>query len=268
MLKPLAWQGDLCYGPSRGNKVTFRRPEDASRGVDRPAADRRSRARPRSRRTSVRTGRHTIDAFRRWLGAGSAADPAAGEGARPAPRRGRGGRRAGVRPRQARRELASAQPAAASGSWAASMPTCSARAPPTGTSFPRPGGPRSAVRLAGSHRSWSGRRRLRHVAPRWRPGAGRLVPGGRSRAGPTLDEEVARLSAILDGRSARWSATILIVGSELPARSDVHTGPQPGTGVEARGSGGRRSLRAQCTSLAHRAPRHGCGYRGRDRNRS
>jgi hypothetical protein len=28
--KPLAWQGDLCYGPSRGTRVTFRRPEDAS----------------------------------------------------------------------------------------------------------------------------------------------------------------------------------------------------------------------------------------------
>jgi DNA glycosylase AlkZ-like len=30
LLKPLAWQGDLCFGPSRGNRVTFVRPEDAS----------------------------------------------------------------------------------------------------------------------------------------------------------------------------------------------------------------------------------------------
>lgn len=30
LLKPLAWQGDLCFGPSRGNRVTFTRPETAS----------------------------------------------------------------------------------------------------------------------------------------------------------------------------------------------------------------------------------------------
>src|SRR5438128_11231392 len=30
LLKPYAWQGDLCFGPSRGNRVTFIRPEDAS----------------------------------------------------------------------------------------------------------------------------------------------------------------------------------------------------------------------------------------------
>lgn len=30
LLKPLAWQGDLCFGPSRGNRVTFTRPESAS----------------------------------------------------------------------------------------------------------------------------------------------------------------------------------------------------------------------------------------------
>jgi hypothetical protein len=30
LFKPLAWQGDLCFGPSRGNRVTFMRPEDAS----------------------------------------------------------------------------------------------------------------------------------------------------------------------------------------------------------------------------------------------
>src|SRR5439155_17118270 len=30
LLKPLAWQGDLCFGPSRGNRVTFTRPLAAS----------------------------------------------------------------------------------------------------------------------------------------------------------------------------------------------------------------------------------------------
>ena len=30
LLKPLAWQGDLCYGPSRDGRVTFMRPEAAS----------------------------------------------------------------------------------------------------------------------------------------------------------------------------------------------------------------------------------------------
>jgi hypothetical protein len=30
LLKPLAWQGDLCFGPNRGNRVTFTRPEAAS----------------------------------------------------------------------------------------------------------------------------------------------------------------------------------------------------------------------------------------------
>ena len=30
LLKPLAWQGDLCFGPQRGNRVTFTLPESAS----------------------------------------------------------------------------------------------------------------------------------------------------------------------------------------------------------------------------------------------
>jgi hypothetical protein len=30
LLKPLAWQGDLCHGPSRGARVTFMRPDVAS----------------------------------------------------------------------------------------------------------------------------------------------------------------------------------------------------------------------------------------------
>src|SRR5918996_36257 len=31
LLKPLAWQGDLCFGPSRGHRVTFMLPEAASK---------------------------------------------------------------------------------------------------------------------------------------------------------------------------------------------------------------------------------------------
>jgi hypothetical protein len=31
LLKPLAWNGELCFGPSRGSRVTFMRPADASR---------------------------------------------------------------------------------------------------------------------------------------------------------------------------------------------------------------------------------------------
>lgn len=71
MLKPLAWQGDLCYGPSRGNRVTFRRPEDVSRAwTGLPPVD-------EAATTAISTyfgayGPATIDAFRRWLGAGSA----------------------------------------------------------------------------------------------------------------------------------------------------------------------------------------------------
>jgi winged helix DNA-binding protein len=30
VLKPLAWQGDLCFGPMRGSRVTFMRPDHAS----------------------------------------------------------------------------------------------------------------------------------------------------------------------------------------------------------------------------------------------
>ena len=40
LLKPLAWQGDLCFGPNQGTRVTFMRPEDASSrwaGVPEPA---------------------------------------------------------------------------------------------------------------------------------------------------------------------------------------------------------------------------------------
>jgi hypothetical protein len=41
LFKPLAWQGELCFGPSRGNRVTFVRPVTASKrwaGVPEPDA--------------------------------------------------------------------------------------------------------------------------------------------------------------------------------------------------------------------------------------
>jgi DNA glycosylase AlkZ-like len=40
LLKPLAWQGDLCFGPAQGNRVTFMRPDQASsRWAGVPEAD-------------------------------------------------------------------------------------------------------------------------------------------------------------------------------------------------------------------------------------
>jgi hypothetical protein len=30
LFKPLAWQGDICFGPNRGTRVTFARPEQLS----------------------------------------------------------------------------------------------------------------------------------------------------------------------------------------------------------------------------------------------
>jgi winged helix DNA-binding protein len=69
LLKPLAWQGDLCYGPSRGGRVTFMRPEAASRhwaGV--PASD---EAAPVAIAAYVGAyGPATFAAFGNWLAGG------------------------------------------------------------------------------------------------------------------------------------------------------------------------------------------------------
>jgi hypothetical protein len=69
LLKPLAWQGDLCFGPSRGNRVTFMRPEDASsRWAGVPD--------PEEAASAVITayvgayGPATIDGFGNWLSGG------------------------------------------------------------------------------------------------------------------------------------------------------------------------------------------------------
>jgi len=69
LLKPLAWQGALCFGPSRGNRVTFMRPEDASdrwRGLPTP-----DDAAPLVMTAYLRAhGPATVDAFGSWLAGG------------------------------------------------------------------------------------------------------------------------------------------------------------------------------------------------------
>lgn len=69
LLKPIAWHGDLCLGPSQGNRVTFMRPEDASsrwRGLPDP-----DEAAAVAIVAYFRTyGPATIDAFGNWLAGG------------------------------------------------------------------------------------------------------------------------------------------------------------------------------------------------------
>ena len=69
LLKPLAWQGDLCFGPSQGNRVTFMRPDDASpnwAGLPDP-----EEATPTVVAAYLRAyGPAAPDAFGRWLSGG------------------------------------------------------------------------------------------------------------------------------------------------------------------------------------------------------
>jgi hypothetical protein len=69
LLKPLAWQGDLCCGPTRGNRVTYVRPEDASSrwsGLPEPGE-----AAPVAITAYFRAyGPTSIDAFGNWLAGG------------------------------------------------------------------------------------------------------------------------------------------------------------------------------------------------------
>lgn len=69
LLKPLAWQGDLCFGPSRGNRVTFMRPDQAStRWAGLPEPD---EAAPRA--IAAYLGAHgpaTVDGFGRFISRG------------------------------------------------------------------------------------------------------------------------------------------------------------------------------------------------------
>jgi hypothetical protein len=70
LLKPLAWQGDIVFGPSRGTRVTFMRPEVASRTwAGLPGLD---EAWPRAIRAYLGAyGPATIDNFSAWLSRGS-----------------------------------------------------------------------------------------------------------------------------------------------------------------------------------------------------
>jgi hypothetical protein len=67
--KPYAWQGDLCFGPSRENRATFMRPEDASpRWVALPEPD---DAAPVAIAAYLRAyGPASADAFGDWIGSG------------------------------------------------------------------------------------------------------------------------------------------------------------------------------------------------------
>lgn len=69
LLKPLAWQGELCFGPSQGTRVTFRRPDQASsRWVGLPDPE---DAAPIAISVYLRAyGPSTGDRFGRWLAAG------------------------------------------------------------------------------------------------------------------------------------------------------------------------------------------------------
>ncbi len=69
LLKPLAWQGDLCFGPSRGNRVTFITPASASsRWAEVPNAD---EAAPQAIAGYLRAyGPATAEGFSRWLARG------------------------------------------------------------------------------------------------------------------------------------------------------------------------------------------------------
>src|SRR5262245_51079208 len=69
LLKPLAWQGALCFGPSRGNRVTFTLPETASsRWRPLPEPD---EAAPVAMTAYLRAyGPTTSDAFGNWLAGG------------------------------------------------------------------------------------------------------------------------------------------------------------------------------------------------------
>jgi hypothetical protein len=69
MLKPLAWQGELCIGPSRGSRVTFRRPADASPGWAGLLSP--EEAAPAVIATYFGTyGPATFEAFNHWIGGG------------------------------------------------------------------------------------------------------------------------------------------------------------------------------------------------------
>ena len=69
LLKPVAWQGDLCFGPQSGTRVTFMRPDQASRrwaGIPEPEV-----AGPIAVAAYVRAyGPATVSGFRSWMSRG------------------------------------------------------------------------------------------------------------------------------------------------------------------------------------------------------
>ena len=69
LLKPYAWQGDLCFGPSQGNRVTFTTPSTAStRWVSLPEPD---EAAPAAIAQYLRAyGPADADTFSDWIGSG------------------------------------------------------------------------------------------------------------------------------------------------------------------------------------------------------
>ncbi len=69
LLKPFAWQGDLCFGPSQGNRVTFTTPRAASsRWAALPEPD---EAAPVAIAAYLRAyGPANADAFGSWIGSG------------------------------------------------------------------------------------------------------------------------------------------------------------------------------------------------------
>jgi hypothetical protein len=69
LLKPLAWQGALCFGPSRGNRVTFMRTEDATRSW-RGLLDPDDAAPIAMASYLYAYGPTTADAFGNWLAGG------------------------------------------------------------------------------------------------------------------------------------------------------------------------------------------------------
>jgi len=69
LLKPLAWQGDLVFGPSRGNRVTFMLPEAASsRWVGLPEPEEAAAIAVRAYLGAY--GPASADAFGAWLSGG------------------------------------------------------------------------------------------------------------------------------------------------------------------------------------------------------
>jgi Winged helix DNA-binding domain len=69
LLKPLAWQGVLCHGPSQGTRVTFRHPKDASpRWGGLPDVD--TAARQAVAAYLGTYGPATMDTFSAWLSGG------------------------------------------------------------------------------------------------------------------------------------------------------------------------------------------------------